>query len=306
MNKDKVNGIILAMSAVFIWSMMPIILRSLLRTGGSSFTAAEVAFIRVLVAAITLFLLPDKSTHECNEECPQKTSEIYQWVAGAAIAANYLLYNFGIHNTSATTAALLTQISPILLILVSTRLLGEKVSVFMKYGSMVAFAGVVYTIYPDMKIDKMHLASNLLGDILLILSAIVWVIYAVAQKKLINLTGRDCLAAIFLKASIISFPFIIINFSSTLFSASIKEYLAVFAIGAIGTALSYRLYTAGLHKLKAAEGTIFNIFIPVFTAIAAAFVLNESISNNLIIGFIMVAGGIILSFIQEKSTQQSL
>ncbi len=284
---------------------MPIILRALLRAGGGSFTASDIAFLRVIIAACTLYLLPDKEIHECNEECPKIRTEIYQWIAGASIAANYLLYNFGIRHSSATMAALLTQISPVLLILVSARLLNEKVSVYMRYGAFIAFSGVVYTIYPDLNIDNNHLLSGLFGDLLLILSAIVWVIYAVAQKRLINLTGRDCLAAIFLRATIVTLPFILFNFKWSILNATLIEYFAVFIIGAIGTAVSYRLYTAGLRKLKAAEGTIFNIFIPVFTAIGAAITLHEIISINLIIGFIMVAAGIIIAFKRVKSETHS-
>lgn len=295
-SKEKLYGIILAMSAVLIWSIMPIILRALLRNNGGAFSSFDIAFMRVLIAAVTLFLLPDKKNHECNEDCPKMKSEIYQWIAGAAIAANYLLYNIGIKETSATMAALLTQISPIVLILVSAKLLNEKVSLFMKYGAIIAFAGVVFTIYPDLRIDNTHLLLSLVGDFYLILSAIVWVIYAVAQKKLLNLTGRDCLAGIFIRASVISLPFVIFTIPSALFQASLIEYAAMFAIGAIGTAVSYRLYTAGLRKLKAAEGTIFNIFIPIFTGIGAAITLRESLSHNLITGFVMVASGIILSF----------
>jgi drug/metabolite transporter (DMT)-like permease len=295
-SKEKLYGIILAMSAVIIWSMMPIILRALLRDNGGSFSSFDIAFLRVLIAAITLYLLPDKKFHECNEECPKIKSEIYQWIAGAAIAANYLLYNIGIKQTSATMAALLTQISPIVLILISARLLNEKVSSFMKYGAIIAFSGVAFTIYPDIRIDETHLLSSLVGDFYLILSAVVWVVYAVAQKKLLNLTGRDCLAGIFIRASVISLPFVFFKIPYSLMHASLIEYVAMFAIGSIGTAVSYRLYTAGLRKLKAAEGTIFNIFIPIFTGVGAAITLNESLSHNLIIGFIMVASGIILSF----------
>ncbi len=298
--KEKLIGVILAMSAVVIWSIMPIILRTLLSTNNGAFSSSTIAFARVLIASITLYLLPDIETHECNEECPKIQTEIYQWVAGVAIASNYLLYNFGIHYTSATMAALLTQISPILLILVSAKLLNEKVSKFMVLGAIIAFSGVVYTIYPDMKIDKDHLFSSLIGDLFLILSAIVWVIYAVAQKKLLNLTGRDCLAAIFIRAAVISLPFAVFTLTTKILHASLYEYLAVILIGSVGTAISYRLYTAGLRKLKAAEGTIFNIFIPIFTAIGAAITLHELINHNLIIGFILVAVGIILSFIKDK------
>ncbi len=305
LSKDKIYGIVLAMSAVLIWSMMPIILRALLRNGGGSFSSSDVAFMRVIIAAATLYCLPDKIVHECNEECPKMKSELYQWIAGAAIAANYLLYNLGIKQTSATMAALLTQISPILLILVSAQLLNEKVSSFMKYGAIIAFGGVVYTILPDIRIDNTHLLSSLFGDFFLILSAIVWVIYAIAQKKLLNLTGRDCLAGIFIRASVVTIPFVIFSFVSSILHATLIEYVAILTIGAIGTAVSYRLYTAGLRKLQAAEGTIFNIFIPVFAAIGAAITLGESVSHNLIIGFLMVASGIILSFKQKKSEIKS-
>jgi drug/metabolite transporter (DMT)-like permease len=175
-------GVALTLTTVALWSVLPLGLRIAL--GGLG--AATLTWSRFVTAALVLgTVLTVQGTLP-----PFRRFGRHDWlllaVATVFLCINYLLYVLGLDRTNAGTAQVVIQLAPLLLAVGGVFVYGERLRAPQWLGFATMFAGFVLFSYEQIS----HLVGMLdryyAGLVYIVLAAIAWAVYGLAQKQLLD------------------------------------------------------------------------------------------------------------------------
>lgn len=162
----------------------------------------------------------------------------------------------------------------------------EKLSINKSLGIIIAFAGLVYLLYPkeDLFISSFH-------AFLMIISGIAWAVYSVIGKSstnaLLNTTDN------FFKATIFTIIFMIFFIKELEFDLY-TSFLAVFS-GAITSALGYLIWYEILPKIKIITASVLQLIVPILAIFLSVILLDEVLSFELVISTFVILLGIFIA-----------
>jgi drug/metabolite transporter (DMT)-like permease len=187
---------------------------------------------------------------------------------------------FGVYNLSlnaaerlidAGTAAMLVQISPILIALLSALFLKERVHIWLVIGMAVAFAGVV--LIGTSGSGTGH--SNLLGAGLCVVAALTYSISLVIQKPLVGrlsalqVTWVACTVGVLASA-----PFAA-SLAHDLSAAPVSAIAWLVYLGVFPTAIAFTAYAYALKYVPASGLGVSTYLVPPITALISLVALHE-------------------------------
>jgi drug/metabolite transporter (DMT)-like permease len=143
--------------------------------------------------------------------------------------------------------------------------------------------------------------KNLLGNLLIVLSNIVWTAYIIASKKEFKKHSPFVITAVsFLTGLVVIFPLALLengsqifNFSFLIFNSNALWgvlYMAIFS-----SVIAYFAFELGLKSIEASEASLFAYLQPIFAAPAAVFWLGERITTPFLLGAGIIALGVFLT-----------
>lgn len=175
-------GFMLALTTAVLWGMLPIALKHLL----TDLSANTITWIRFLVAALFVSLVLWR--HQALPNVRALTERRYARLLAIAVIGlllNYILYLMGLHLLTAETAQVVIQLAPFLMMLGGIVLFGERLSLWQQLGAVLLVAGLLL-FFNDRLLDLILLAGrDSAGVLLVIIAAITWAAYALAQKQLL-------------------------------------------------------------------------------------------------------------------------
>ena len=186
---------------------------------------------------------------------------------------------FGVYNVSlnagerrvdAGTAAMLIQISPVLIALLATLFLGERFTTWLALGLALAFAGVVL-----ISLSQPGGHSDLLGVALCLLAALVYSISLVVQKPLVarlsavHVTWLACTIG-----AVACLPFAGSLVHDTA-HASTSDIWWVVYLGVFPTAIAFTTYAFALRHMTASSLGITTYLVPPLTIVMGWMFLGE-------------------------------
>lgn len=206
-------------------------------------------------------------------------------------AFNLALYS-ALHYTSPTNASLISALNPGLIVLVSVFLLREKISLIQVLGFIFSLIGVFLVL------TRGHLGQILQteynrGDLIMIVSIIVWTIYSILGKRLTQIPPITATAVSALFGTIIMAPFALyqgINLAK-ISSVAVTGIIYMVIFPSIG---SFVLWNMCIREIGASRAGIFLNFIPIFTAIISC-ILGEKITAAQVCGGLLVCIGVYLT-----------
>lgn len=195
------RGALLALLTAVLWGTVPLAGKLALGAGGlpgSGIAAGPLSVLRLLAAAACFWVVLAR-----RGAAPPRRPPALVWVGGLGLAANYVLYMWGLERAGPGTTQVLIQVAPLFLIVLSGVLLREWPRRRELLGGAAAFVGVVLVTWSDTALRP----DSALGIALVLASAVSWSMYAVAHKRL----GRDhrsgdTMAWIFLLAGCLLLP----------------------------------------------------------------------------------------------------
>lgn len=255
-----------------------------------------IIFIRLVLSSTLLFLFI--RLWQRNERI-QKSD--YKWFAILSLSQPFFYFlgeSFGLKYVSSTIASAIIATIPLFSPLAAMWFTREKINLFTWLGIMVSFGGiVVMLVNPDLSLNA---APK--GVFLLVLAVFSAVAYSVIVKKLTHkysaltiISHQNLIGAFYFLPLFLVFDFR--NFLSV--KPEMDIILAILQLAFFGSCLAYLFFIMAVAKLGIVKANIFTNLIPVFTAIAAYFVLAEVFSVQKIGGIILVVSGIVVSQIRE-------
>ena len=284
------KGILLTLTAAGLWGFTPVGTKAAL----DGFTPEFLGFVRLAVAALLFRLLAGRSARWF-------VADVWIWLAGAGLGADFLLYNYGVQRTAANVAGLVINIELLSTIVLAVWILGEQLSIRRLFGGAVMLGGVLIVSLDGLTWSDVARSDRMLGNVLVMLAAISWSLFAVAQRRATlkgNLFQR--LTPIFSIAAIFSAPAMLRSSAWTI-RPGVWPFGMFIVLTIFGTVVVYWIYARAQEFVDVSVLALLLCTIPIFTVLFAYGFLHEPLTWQLVSG-----GGIILAGLVLIATEQIL
>lgn len=215
--------------------------------------------------------------------------------AFSALAANQMLFMKGVSLTYPIHASLLLLITPILITFIAAWILKETITLGKIIGLLLGVTGACILILSGNNSTRGN--DILLGDVLVIMSTVLYTIYFILIKPLMKrYSTMDVMRWVFTFGFIMIVPlgwneFVVIPWDQF----KLNEYLVLFMIVIPGTFLAYIFNAYGIKILSASTAGTYIYSQPVFAVIIATVFLNESLELYKIIAGLVIFCGVYLA-----------
>lgn len=213
------------------------------------------------------------------------------------IALNQLLFLKGLSYTFATHASLLMLATPLLVMVLASFILKEKLTGKKIVGLALGTIGASVLILNT----SISSAGNniVLGDVLIILNALSYAIYFILVKPLMSQYNNVLIIRMmFTIGTFMILPFGWTEFTSIPWSAfNGYDYAALFAIVFFGTFLAYLFNIYGIQILGASRAGSYIYLQPFLASIIAMFFLNEKLlPADFLAGGLIIFGVVLINW----------
>lgn len=286
-----VSPYLLLALAVFFWAGNWVIGRAL------RFDAPPVAlaFWRWTIALV--ILLPFAYRHlRANSRLIAKSWKILCLLAVLATALQHIPIYIGLHNTTATNGALLNATSPILIILLSWALIGERLSAVAVLGVAISLGGVLCIVTRG-DLSALRAFSFNVGDIWVLAATLSWAAYTVCLRW--RPSGLPPIALLALLAAIgvaVMLPLYLIELAGgARLQGGVSSFLGIAYIGVFATVAAYICWNGAVHQVGASKAAPFMYLMPIFTPALSIVFLGETLQPYHGLGITLILGGIYLT-----------
>lgn len=205
------RGLLLALVTAAFWATLPVALKFSLQ----ALDPFTLTWFRFLVAALLLgSWLGARGEFAALRGLP-RSAWILLWLAALMLTGNFVFYLLGVQYTTPGNAQLLIQLAPLGMMLGGIVIFRERFGAWQWAGMLLIFGGLGLFFRdqlgsatqhgPLLRTDSTH---YLIGSAFVLLAALVWAAYALAQKQLLmRLRSPVVLAFIYVIAALALLPF---------------------------------------------------------------------------------------------------
>lgn len=254
-------GLFLALSTAILWGFLAVVLKIVLQV----LDANTVTWFRFIVAFGFLVVYLMATGQFPNFKKLSSSDLKLLAIATVSLAANYILFLMGLEKTSPSNAQVLIQLAPMMLGLSSLYIFKERYSPLQWVGLGVLILGISLFSHEqlqDLISTRVSASSYLLGNLMIILAAIAWVIYGLCQKQLLQVLPSPAIMMTIYGGSAILFtpiahPLQILKLEPI--------YLAALGFCALNTLLAYGAFAEALEHWEASRVSAVLALTPLVT-----------------------------------------
>lgn len=286
MKNKNIFAHVLSILTIFIWGTTYISTKILL----INFTPEEILGYRFFTAFFIILIIYPKKV----ELLPIKEEILFFLLGGTGIALYYWTENLALEYTYASNVGLIASAIPIFTALISHFAFNnEKFTINMFIGFIIAIIGVAIIIYNG-KVLKL----NPKGDIMAVISAVLFSIYSILIKKINSSYSQLFIVRKIFFYGIVTMIPILLIFKVNLLKKPVLNtsiafnflFLAVFA-----SVLCFLMWNKAIKIIGAIKTTNYIYFVPLITMVSSNIVLKEQISFLMILGGILIFAGIYIN-----------
>jgi drug/metabolite transporter (DMT)-like permease len=203
---------------------------------------------------------------------------------------------WGLASTTATNAALLYGISPVMIGLLAALFLQEPFSRRQMLGALVGFSGVALIITQG-SLAAIQLRGMLMGNLLVFGAAAYWSAYSVLTRRIAQRIKPQVYTFYLLTLGAVA-PVglgLVTEGRFPLVGLDARTLAAVVVFGVATGTLGFNFWNWGLAQIEASRVGVFSYLEPVFAAATAMTFLGERVTLATAIGAALVFAGIALS-----------
>lgn len=300
-------GLVLALTTAGFWATLPVALK----IGLEQVDAYTLTWFRFLVAFVLVAAWIGARQGFSAFARLDRGHWMLLALAALMLMGNYVFYLLGLDLTTPANAQLILQLAPLLMALGGIAVFGERFTGGQWLGLAVLVAGMLAFFGDQLDGAGAQSSNYLVGSGLLVLSAAVWAVYALAQKQLLAaLSSPMILCFIYLVASIALLP---LSTPSQLWTLDATHWIAVIFC-ALNTLAAYGAFAEALAHWEASRVSLVLALTPLLTlaavavghALAPQLVRPESIG---VLGFVgaaaVVCGSAIASLLGARDVARA-
>lgn len=289
----KAKAILFTLMAGILWgTSFPVI-----KVGLDYMDPYTFVFLRFLVASVIMVLIMGIAK---KLKFPSKQKKLILFL-GVINGVAYVMQYVGMNYTTAAKAALFVSLNVVWVAMMSPKLLGEKLGTRKMLGVLAALVGIIFL---TTNLDVSLLTEGqLIGDVLLVATGVVWAIFIVYNKNLAT-DGTSTLPSltwILLGTLLPMLPFIFLPGSQTI-ALPLQAWLAIIYTAVACWIIPFYLFMEGLKSISPSTSTILQLSQVVVAAIISSMVLGEAFTLVSVAGalFIILAT-LLVSYHTDKS-----
>ncbi|RKF13321.1 DMT family transporter [Alginatibacterium sediminis] len=250
--------------------------------GDQSIDAFSFSFVRLFSGAVALCIIAMLKTKvSLNLKLLRKHGS---WLAATSLSVYAISFSVAYLYLDTGTGALVLFSAVQLTMLGFTWWQGVRPSYGELLGSLIAFSGFVYLVFPQLS------QPDFIGFVLMTASGIAWAAY--------TLIGRGSKAAVLDSWANFSRAVVFAALALILMWQQIQLSTAglIFAVlsGALASGCGYALWYSVLPHLKGQQAAVMQLSVPVLAAAAGSLMLSEDLSLRFIWASLATLGGIML------------
>ena len=285
MNSTRTRAILALITAMVFWGTSAVFMRTL----ALSLSPENSLAVRyVLLSVVSVAALAWLGTWRIpRADWPRFL------LAGVIGMAGYNWFvNAGFELVPAGIGTLVTMVEPLMIAILAALLLGEKLTLYVLAGVVMAIAGSLVLFWPDLTQTNPQSVS-LRGIVYLLICCVGWAIYTIVTKPLLarhdsfTVTAMTMLIAAPIMIGAASEPLPVLAARLDLRQWLEVLYL-VFAAGLGGT----MLWNYGIKHLSSSAAGTFLYLIPVVAVAAGALMLDEVVTVYIVAGGLLMLGGV--------------
>jgi drug/metabolite transporter (DMT)-like permease len=288
-------GLSLAVVTAFFWGVLPVALAILLRT----LDAYTLTWFRFVTAALGLGTILLALGRLPALRSVGRQGWIMLLIALGGLVGNFILYVVALTYASPTINQVVTQLSPLLLMLGGMVVFHERFSLRQWIGLGLLVVGL--PLFFNRRLPElMTMRSGLgLGVWMLVLASTIWSVYGLAQKYMLRkLQGQQILLLLYIGAAIVLAP--LSHPSAILHLDTLQWWVLAFACA--NTIVAYGAFAEALRHWEASRVGATLTLTPLFTMVtmwivehaAPGLVKPEQLNVVSVAGALVVVGGSML------------
>jgi len=270
-----------------LFGTWPIIGKIVLR----SMSVTSLVACRLVGAAIAFALLQRQLKPLLK--MPRKDFALLVLCSLSGVLGNQLLYVKALSLTTVINAALLTATIPVITLFVSILFRYDNWSFKRVAGIMLAGAGVVYLVNPT---QAELTAETTLGNVLLLCNGLLYAVYLVISKRLLERYGAlNVITWIFLVSAVLVVPLGLYSFGNeNVASISSTVWLLVGVVILLPTVSAYYLNAWALTHVSPSVAAIYIYLQPLIAFGFAPLFLGERWSSRATVATLLIFAGVAL------------
>ena len=256
--------------------------------------------ILVIMRVVGAIILYWASSLVINEKVDKKDFLRLAGLGICGVAINQSLFLKGLHLTSPIDAAIMMITTPILVLIIASLIIKEKITSLKVVGIAIGFGGAAYLVFQNL--GGTNKESSFLGDLYVFINACSWGTFLVLVKPLMKKYHTiTILKWTFLFGLPLVLPFGIadgINFDWH--SLSTKIWLYAGFVIVFTTFVAYLLNTLALKELSPSIVSAYIYTQPLLTALITIFIFkNDSLTWGKVFSALMIFAGVYLVSIKN-------
>lgn len=297
MKDNKTSGYLMALTAIFFWSINIIIASYF----AADLTPFEIAFGRWLIASLILVPLAWSGLKRNFRLLTKNWFLVLNLALTGIVFDNTLIYYAG-RTAPAIDMGLLDVTGPIFLVILSRLFLKTPISLQQIIGLAVAVFGVMVVILQGDLTQIAHF-KFVDGDFIMLANTFCFAVYSLLQaKRPTQISQSVMLAATAVVGVIIIFPLLLLTSDGMkMFSLQPIDYGVFLYLGIFNSVIAYLCWNSALASIGNIKTSIIYYLLPLFSGIGAYLVLHEKLYWSQLIGGFLVIGGIALVSLSRKT-----
>lgn len=266
-----------------------------IRHVGHDVPPGALSLSRLIIAVLVLgamVALRRRSPGEARWRLPTARQWPLILLGGAAWIGVYnLTLNAGERRIDAGTAALIVQIGPILVTLLATVFLGERLTRWVVAGLAVGFAGVALIGRASSNGDN----GDLVGVLLVVVAALTFAIGVITQKKLLGaMAALEMTFWYYVVGTIVCLPWAGQTWT-VLQDASAASIWWIVFLGVFPSAIAFTTWAYALSHADAGRFAMTTFLVPFITSLMAWAMLGEVPAAMAFVGGALCIAGVLLT-----------
>ncbi|GAB4234936.1 MAG: DMT family transporter [Methyloligellaceae bacterium] len=209
-------------------------------------------------------------------------------------AFNTLSYS-GLNYTTALNALVLQSSGPILIVLASFAIFGDRISLRQAAGIAISLSGVLWMVARGDLAMLQGFRLNA-GDALIILALALWGLYTAFLRKRPAIHWLSFCAATFLIGAGANLPFFAWeHFSGRQLSGDLQTIAAIAYVSIFPSVLAYICYNRAVELIGAARAGVCLHLVPLFGSVMAILFLGEEPRLYHLLGIALILTGVALA-----------
>ena len=302
----------MALTTAVMWGLLPIALKGVLTT----LDVITITWYRFAAAAVIVGGVYAVRGGFRWRQLSQRRLAIPMGVAVIALLSNYWFYLVGLDHSTAEAAQVMIQLAPMLLLVLSLWVYKESFSVIQGLGLVAFLIGLslFFNLRLPQLIEEVTAANGTysMGLGFIVLAAITWAIYGLAQKRLLkDFNSQEVLLVIYIGGTIAFLPA-----ASPLDVVELDSLQVGYLIfAALNTVVAYGAFGFAMEHWEASRVSATITIVPILTVffvyitslVLPGTIEPEPMNHWSVLGALMVvSGSMTIALVRTKLPQENL